>query len=169
MFNMQGEVIGIAANILSRSGGFEGIGFAATTRMARLLLLERKLFWSGMESILIQDDLARVLNLPQAAGFLVQRVAEDSPASRLGIKPGALRVSIQGTELLLGGDIVLSINGIGVLEDNASLDKIYESIRNLKPGDRIVSKVLRAGQVIELSTVLTPQVVPPERRAKADP
>jgi serine protease Do len=85
MFNRQGEVIGIVANILSRSGGFEGIGFAATAKMARLFLLERKPFWSGMEGLLVQDDIAGVLNVPQPAGFLVQRVAEGSPGSRLGI------------------------------------------------------------------------------------
>jgi len=169
MFNMQGEVIGIVGNILSRSGGFEGIGFVATAKMARLFLLERKPFWSGMEGILVQDDIAGVLNLPQPAGFLVQRVAEGSPAWRLGIKPGALRVSIQGRELLLGGDIILSVNGIGILESGASLDKIYESIRNLKPGERIVTKVLRAGQVIELSTMITPQVVSAGAAAQTDP
>ena len=38
MFNRQGEVIGIVSKILSRSGGFEGIGFAATSKMVRLLL-----------------------------------------------------------------------------------------------------------------------------------
>jgi len=165
MFNMQGEVIGIVGSILSRSGGFEGIGFAATAKMARLLLLERKPFWSGMEGILVQNDIAGVLNLPQPAGFLVQRVAEGSPASRLGIKAGALRVSIQGRELLLGGDIILSVNGIGILEDNTSLDMICESISKLKPGERIVTKVLRAGQVIELSTMITPQVITAVPRA----
>jgi len=135
--------------------------------MARLLLLERKPFWSGMEGLLVQDDIAGVLNVPQPAGFLVQRVAEGSPGSRLGIKPSALRVSIQGRELLLGGDIILSVNGIGILKGDASLDKICESVINLKPGERIVCKVLRAGQVIELSTVLTPQVATAE--AAGDP
>ena len=159
MFNLQGEVIGIVGSILSRSGGFEGIGFAATAKMARLFLLERKPFWWGVEGILIQDDIAGVLNLPQPAGFLVQRVAEGSPASRLGVKSGVLRVSVEGRELLLGGDVILSVNGIGILEGNAALDRICESVSNLKPGERIVCKVLRAGQVIELSTMIAPQVV----------
>lgn len=155
MFNWEGEVIGIVSNILSRSGGFEGIGFAATSKMARLLL-EQKPFWSGMEGILVQGDLAGVLNLPQPTGFLVQRVAEGSPGWRLRIRPSMLRVSIDGSDLLLGGDIILSVNGIEVLGGDASLDRIYESVSNLKPGERIVARVLRAGQVVELSTVITP-------------
>jgi serine protease Do len=155
MFNWKGEVIGIVSNILTRSGGFEGIGFAATSKMARMLL-DQKPFWSGMEGILLQGELAGVLNLPQPTGFLVQRVAEGSPGWRLGIRPCTLRASIEGNDLLLGGDIILSVNGIEVLEGDASLDRIYESVTNLKPGERIVARVLRAGQVVELSTLITP-------------
>ncbi len=155
MFNWKGEVIGIVSNILSRSGGFEGIGFAATSKMARLLL-EQKPFWSGMEGMLIQGGLAGLLNLPQPAGFLVQRVAEESLGWRLGIRPCTLRASIEGNDLLLGGDIILSVNGLEVLEGDASLDRIYESVSNLKAGEKVVARVLRAGQVVELSALINP-------------
>jgi serine protease Do len=87
---------------------------------------------------------------------LVQRVAEGSAGWRLGIRPGTLRVSIEGSELLLGGDVVLSVNGIDVLEADASMGSIYESVSNLKPGERVVARVLRAGRLVELSTVITP-------------
>jgi serine protease Do len=155
MFNWKGEVIGIVSNLLSRSGGFEGIGFAATSKMARLLL-EQKPFWSGMEGMLVQGALARLLNLPQPAGFLVQRVAEESPGWRLGIRSCTLRASIEGNDLLLGGDIILSVNGLEVLEGDASLDHIYENLSNQKPGEKVVVRVLRGGQIVELSTVVTP-------------
>ena len=154
MFDWKGEVIGIVSNILSRSGGFEGIGFAATSKMARILL-EQKPFWSGMEGILVQGDLAGMLNLQQPAGFLVQRVAEGSPGWRLGVRPGTLRASIEGSDVLLGGDVILSVNGIEVLEGNASFQRIYESLSKLKPGEQLVARVLRAGQVVELSTEIT--------------
>ena len=154
MFDWKGEVIGIVSNILSRSGGFEGIGFAATSKMARILL-EQKPFWSGMEGILVQGDFAGMLNLQQPAGFLVQRVAEGSPGSRLGVRPGTLRASIEGSDLLLGGDVILSVNGIEVLEGNASFQRIYESLSKLKPGEQLVARVLRAGQVVELSTEIS--------------
>jgi len=44
MFNLQGEVIGIVSNILTKSGGFEGIGFATTSNLTKELLLEKNIF-----------------------------------------------------------------------------------------------------------------------------
>ena len=49
IFNFVGEVMGIVSNIMSRSGGSEGLAFAATSNTARRLLLEQKPFWSGMK------------------------------------------------------------------------------------------------------------------------
>ncbi len=157
VFNMDGEVIGIASRILTQSGGFEGIGFAATAKAVRLLLLERKPFWSGMEGIIVRGDVAAAFNVPQRAGYLVQRVSQESPAWRMGIRPGALRATIKGTELLIGGDIIVSCNGIEV-RDEASLESIYESIRKLEPGETVISRVLRAGQIIEVRSLVSSDV-----------
>jgi len=57
---------------------------------------------------------------------------------------------------MLGGDVVLSVNGIEVLAANASFEPIFESLNKLKPSQRLVTRVLRAGQVVELSTEITP-------------
>lgn len=154
IFNMNGEVVGVASGILSHSGGFEGIGFAAAAKAVRVLLLERRPFWSGMEGIIVRGEVAAAFNLPQQAGYLVQRVSQESPAWRMGIRTGTLRATIRGTELLIGGDIILSCNGIEV-RDEASLESIYESIRKLGPGETISSSVLRAGQVIEMLSVVS--------------
>jgi len=56
---------------------------------------------------LIDGPFAKALNLPQAAGFLVQRVAEGKPSWRQGIHAGTLHVSVEGTDVLIGGDIIL--------------------------------------------------------------
>jgi S1-C subfamily serine protease len=153
MFNMNGEVIGIVTNILSKSGGSEGLGFAATSKMARQLLLDQKPFWSGVEGFLLTGDLAKALNVPQPAGLLVQRVADGSPASRAGILAGSMRANIAGEDLLLGGDIVLEVNGLAYQESNESYSKIYASLTKLKVGDCIVIKVFRQGQVVRLSVI----------------
>jgi len=157
MFNMRGEVIGVVTNILSRSGGSEGLGFAVTSKAARQVLLEHKSFWFGLDGILIEGDVAKALNLPQSAGIVVQHVSEGSPAWRQGVRAGTLRTSVDGEELLLGGDVLLEVEGIPVTAAGGTMDQIYGSLSKLKAGERLRSKVLRAGQVVELSTIVTAQ------------
>jgi serine protease Do len=151
MFNMNGEVVGIVTNILSQSGGSEGLGFAATSKMARQLLLVQKPFWSGIEGLLLRGDLARALNVPQSAGLLVERVADGSPAARAGIVAGSMRANIAGEDLLLGGDIVLEVDGLSYEDSNDYYTRIYGHLTKLKVGDSIVIKVFRQGQVVNLS------------------
>jgi len=157
MFNLKGEVIGVVTNILSRSGGSEGLGFAVTSKAARQVLLEQKSFWFGLDGILIEGDVAKALNLPQTAGIVVQHVSEGSPAWRQGVRAGTLHTSVDGEDMLVGGDVLLEINGIPVTAAEGTVDQIYASLSQLKAGERVRSKVLRAGQVIELSTIITAQ------------
>src|SRR5882724_9619541 len=149
LFNLDGEVMGIVSNIMSRSGGSEGMAFAATSNTARRLLLDQKPFWSGIEGLLVEGDLARALNLPQGAGILVQRVAEGSIAWRCGIHAGSLRANVEGQELVLGGDVILRINEVPV-EQSGSYDDIYSSIGRLKPADNLVISVFRQGRIVKL-------------------
>ena len=151
MFNMNGEVVGIVTNILSQSGGSEGLGFAATSKMARQLLLNQKPFWSGIEGFLLTGDLARALNVPQPAGLLVERVADGSPAARAGIVAGSMRASIAGEDLLLGGDIILEVDGLPYEDSSENYSRLLAHLTKLKVGDSIVIKVFRQGQVVKLS------------------
>ena len=150
VFNLKGEVIGIVSNIMSRSGGSEGLAFASTSNTARRLLLERRSFWTGIEGVLIEGNLAKALNLTQPAGLLVQRVAEGSIAWRYGIRPGTLRANVEGEEIVIGGDIILRVNNIAVQND-ASYDQIYESIGSKKPEEGLVITILREGQILKLA------------------
>lgn len=151
MFNMNGQVVGIVSLILSRSGGSEGLGFAVSSNVAQKLVLGRATFWTGVDAVLLTEDLARVFNVPQAAGLLVQRIAEGSPGASLGLRAGVVRMTIAGQELLAGGDIILELGGIAVSAEGASLDRMYGYLTSLKPGDPIAVRVLRAGKVITLT------------------
>ncbi|MBV9927497.1 MAG: trypsin-like peptidase domain-containing protein [Acidobacteria bacterium] len=156
VFTLDGEVVGIVSSIVSQSGGSEGLAFATASNTAKRLLLERKPFWSGIDGLLVTGELARALNLPQPAGVLVQRVAEGSIASRLGIQPGTLRANVGGEDLLLGGDIILNANGVPVAENDGSYDTILNNIAALKPGDTLVVMVFRQGLFVKLSTTIEP-------------
>lgn len=154
MFNMSGEVIGIVNHIISKSGGFEGLGFVVTSSLARRLLLETHPFWSGVEGFLLSGTLAKMFNVPQKAGMLVQRVAANSPAAKLGLRPGTMAAVIEGEPMIVGGDIVLEVQGIPVIEEGGSYPVIRDRLTGLRQGDKITMTVLRDGRKEELSAVL---------------
>ena len=165
MFDMEGNVIGIVGSIMSSTGGSEGLAFATAANTAKRLLLEQKPFWSGIDGLVVAGPLAKALNLPQAAGLLVQRIGDGSIGSRLGINPGTLRVTIQGTDILLGGDVILSVNNISVIDPRSAqslgnlttdenYERIYNSVATLKPGDPLVVTVFREGKVMKLTTTI---------------
>lgn len=151
MFNMAGEVVGIVSQILTNSGGFQGVGFAVTSNVASKLLLNKKSFWTGIDGYLLTNELARIFNVPQPAGLLVQRAAENSPASDLRLIAGTTPTNIGGTDLVVGGDIILEVAGIPIVEDWKALDQIQTALANLQTGEKYSLKVLRGGAVMELS------------------
>ncbi|MCH7475321.1 MAG: trypsin-like peptidase domain-containing protein [Gemmatimonadetes bacterium] len=152
MFNMAGEVIGIVSHIISQSGGSEGLGFVVTSNMARDLLLEGTSLWSGIDGFQLSEGLALILNVPPpSTGLLVQRVARGSLGERLGLEGGTVSATISGEDLILGGDIVLTFQGIAIAAATSE-EQLRAAVASLKPGDRIVVTVLRAGAVTTLTT-----------------
>jgi len=150
MFNMEGEAIGIVSHILSSSGGFQGIGFVITSNIATHLLLDDPTPWTGLHGVLVEGPLARALNIPQGAGTLVESVAAGSPASAIGLRPGKLKAQIADQSLALGGDIILAVNGILVGSPDFNR-RISDSVRALSGDDRLILRVLRDGDIIELN------------------
>jgi S1-C subfamily serine protease len=150
MFNQNGEVIGIVSSILSKSGGFEGVGFAASINVARDLLIDQKPIWTGIDPYFVTGIVAQVLNLPQEAGILIQRVAKNSPGERLGFKPSMIPAKIGDQELFVGGDIILAVQGIQISFDPDALDKIREILGARPDLVNIEFKVLREGKIVKL-------------------
>jgi serine protease Do len=150
LFNMAGEVIGIVSQNISKSGGSEGLGFVVTINSARALLVPRKVFWGALQGLLLTGRLATVFNVPAPAGFLVKTVAQGSMAWNMGLQGGDGIVTIAGKEIPVGGDIILSVDGIPVVsEDN--IEQIRNRLASGAPGTPFKMSVLRGGKVIDLS------------------
>ena len=150
MFNIAGEVIGIVSQNITKSGGSEGLGFAVTIKTAQQLLIDRKVFWSALQGSLISGDTAALLNVPAPAGFLVKTVAQGSIAWNIGLAGGDRIGNIGGRELPLGGDIILSVDGIPVVsEDN--IEKVRTRLAKAAPGTPFEVEVLRAGKIVKLT------------------
>ena len=157
MFNLQGEVVGIVSHVLVRGGNTDGLGFASTSNIARQLMLEERHFWTGIEAYLLEGPAAAVFNVPQPVGLLVQSVAAGSPAEKLGLREGQLKAIIQDQTLMVGGDIILEIAGNPIRPSVAEFQEVQKQLNKLKPGETVHFKVLRAGKILDLTTVVPPE------------
>jgi serine protease Do len=150
MFNMAGEVIAIVSHNISKSGGSEGLGFVVTINSAQKLLVDRKTFWSALQGVMLTGRLATIFNVPAPAAFLVKTVAQGSTAWNMGLLGSDGVVTIGGQEIAVGGDIILSVDGIPVVsEDN--IEKIRNRLAAAPPGTPFKMSVLRDGKVIDLT------------------
>jgi len=92
LLNLRGEVVGINTAIQSSSGEFSGVGFAVPSNTAIKIvpsLIEDGEYhhpWIGISGRDIDPDLARVLELKDAKGFLIITVVDGSPADKAGLK-----------------------------------------------------------------------------------
>ena len=150
MFNLAGEVVGIVSHNISKGGGSEGLGFVVTINTARELLLARRSIWSGLEGHTLSGELAAIFNLPQPEGFLVKTVAKGSPAEGAGIRGGNRTAVIDGQTLVVGGDILLAVDGIPT-GNLADYQRMRDHMQKLAPGATIRVTVLRAGRVLNLT------------------
>ena len=151
MFNKAGEVIGIVSHMITKSGGSEGLGFVITTNTARKLLFEKRPFYLGVDGQIVSESMTQLLNVPQAGGFLVKTVVKGSLGERLGLRGGDRPATIDGQQLVLGGDIILAAQGIEIrtIEDLIGASR---AIRDVPPGREVRMRVLRAGKVVDLTT-----------------
>ncbi len=157
MFNMSGKIIGIVSYIVSESGGFDGIGFAATSNITEFLVVDSERRWTGINGVLIDPQLARVLNVPQPGGILIQNVVPLSPAFMCGLKGGKHLLLYQDRDIIVGGDIILEVNGIRITDE----ESVGELIRSIVLSDeeersQHTLTVLRAGQRKEVVLSFAP-------------
>jgi serine protease Do len=141
LVNVNGELVGINTAIASRTGGFEGIGFAVPSNMAKQVLTS--LITSGKVSrgylgVTIQDideNLAKGLNLEKAGGVLVGTVIEGSPAAKSGMRTG---------------DVILDFNNTRV----TGSAELRNWIARQEPGTSVIMRGLRDGRPISFTVRL---------------
>jgi serine protease Do len=154
MFTRAGELIGIVSHNITKSGGSEGLGFVVTANTVRSLLVERNRGFFGVDLMLVSGAMAQALNVPQEGGFLVKQVVKDSVGGRLGLKGGDRIGIVEGQHIVVGGDILLSVQGISMAspDDRA---KVVKALETLQVGQDLRVTVLRGDKIVELSMKFT--------------
>ncbi|UCH79664.1 MAG: DegQ family serine endoprotease [Nitrospiraceae bacterium] len=105
LVNIKGELVGINTAIFSTSGGYQGIGFAIPTNMAKSvmksLIKEGKVIrgWLGVSIQPVSEDIAEHFNLKEQKGALVAEVVEDSPAEKAKLERGDVIIRYDGREV----------------------------------------------------------------------
>ena len=157
LINMKGEVVGINTAIQSITGEFSGIGFAVPSNTVKKIvpvLIEDGEFkhpWMGISGTDVDPELADFRELKSSKGFLVISVIEGSPAEQAGLIGVTETKEIDGRELAVDGDIVLSIDGKTVRKIS---DILIHLQREKSIGDEMVLSVNRNGEILELTMVL---------------
>jgi serine protease Do len=121
LMNLSGELIGINTAIFSRSGGYQGIGFAIPIDMAKKITQdlirdgEVTRGWLGVSIQPIEPDQLETLKLKDKKGALVGGVVAGSPAEKSGIKRGDVITKVGGEEIKDANDL---LNRIALLIPN---------------------------------------------------
>ena len=144
LINSNGELVGLNSSILSKSGNFEGIGFATPASLA-VNALEEMVAQAiegnaGYLGVITGEALGPrsselFFGIDSVRGMLVESVDDGGAAMRAGIQPGDVITRVQGTKVIDGGNIMAEV-------------------RNKKPGDTIEVEVYRQGQTLTLPTTL---------------
>ena len=157
LLNMRGEIVGINTAIQSSTGEFTGVGFAipsqTVVKIVPTLISEGEYNhpWIGISGRDIDLDMANVLGLKDALGFLIITVVEDSPASDAGLIGSDKTIEVEGRDYPVGGDIILAVDGIDVRK----IDDILIHLQRVKIiGDEMVLEILRDDRTTNVTIIL---------------
>ena len=105
LVNIKGEIIGINTAIFSKTGGYQGIGFAVPSNMVRAvkeqLTRDGKVTrgWLGVTIQELTPEMAQKFGLKGADGVLVSDIAKGSPAAKAGIQRGDIITEFNGKRI----------------------------------------------------------------------
>jgi serine protease Do len=141
LFNLDGEVVGINTAILTKSGGYIGIGFAVPSNLAKHVMDQIissgvvKRAYLGVILQTIDQKLADAMNLSSTDGILVSEIVKDSPAEKAGLQEG---------------DIIVSLNGKKV----KNIKKFRNEIALMDPGSSVKLKLVRDNKTKKITIPL---------------
>jgi len=159
LLDSSGEVAGVTTAAVSNS---EGLGFAipASTLARELSALVTTGNYTLHPDLGISSSADMTYELAQAMGtnvtygVLVQAVTGGGPADKAGIRGGTQTVTVEGQSYTIGGDIIVSINGVKVVDMDALASYLEE---NTTAGESVQLGLIRSGTLTTMTVVLGSQ------------
>jgi S1-C subfamily serine protease len=156
LLDSHGNVIGINTAIYGSQGSV-GIGFAMPINKAKSMLEEFQAKGHvsrptlGLTELWISGDLAEMLELPTKGGLLIQKVENDSPAEKAGLRGPNRTVIVGGAyPLRIGGDLIVAVDGQPV----DAKDTLQRIMNRKRGGDPLVLTVYRNGRTQDIRVKL---------------
>lgn len=150
LLDATGKVIGVNSQIATANGqgGNVGIAFAVPIDEAKRVIPELKKSgrvdraYLGVTTVTLTEAIAEELNLDRGVeGALVQEVVSGGPADKGGIRAGSSQATVDGQTIVLGGDIIVNVDGKAI-KTNAD---VAAAIEDNKVGETIQITVQRRG------------------------
>ena len=160
LVDSEDRVVGINSAILL---GAQNIGFAIPINTVKSILAELRAHgrvvrpWLGIKGKFVTDELRNLIALPLVDGLLIIDVEDGSPAADIGLLGGELDVTIEGEPWVLGGDIIVGING----QDVKNSEQYAKVFRQLKAKQAVTLKLYRDGEAHTLDVTLGERPLPP--------
>ena len=166
LFNLDGEVVGVNAQIYTRSGGFMGVSFAIPAETLSSVynqLRENgkvKRGWLGVYIQQMDKDLAESFGLEKPQGAVVARILSDSPAEKAGIEQGDVILKFDNKmvkkskdlPLLVGSSVVNSVIKVELLRGKRKISK-FVKIEELPQDDKIASLTQKIVEQVTVSGI----------------
>ena len=156
LLNWHGEVIGINTMIASNVGQSAGIGFAIPVNTAKAVLNDLVTLGRvrrpalGVRTIPITPELADQMGLPADNGLLIVQVVPGGAADRAGLHGGSERAYLGNIPIMLGGDLIVAIDGQPV-QDQQALSQVMNSHR---AGDTVRMTIYRGKKKMDVNVAL---------------
>ncbi len=112
----------------------------------------------GISGVDMGYQLAQASGTNVTYGVLIESIVAGGPAATAGLKVGTTTVTIAGEQYLVGGDIIVSINGTKIVNQDALSTYLQE---NTLSGQKVQLGVIRAGSLITVTLTLGVRPPPP--------
>ena len=160
LVDSEDRVVGINSAILM---GAQNIGFAIPINTVKSIVTELRTNgrvirpWLGIKGKFVTDEVRNLIALPLVSGLLIIDVDDGSPAQMIGLRAGELDVTIEGEPWILGGDILVAVDG----QDVKTSEQYAKVLRQLKAKQSIDLTLFRDGTKRTLTVTLGERPTPP--------